>query len=130
ANDPSLSAALLTLAVAATPGAHRVVAERYRELGILDMAHDHFLSASQLDPGDAAAYEGLARIWRDWGFPQLGLADASRAIYYAPASASAHNTLGTLLAMLGQRVEARGEYDRALALDPGASYALNNLCYL
>lgn len=129
-SDPTLSAALLKLLIAATPEAHRIVAERYRELGILDMAHDHFLRASQLDRFDAAAYEGLARIWRDWGFPQLGLAESSRAVYYAPSSASAHNTLGTLLAALGHDGEARREYERAVQLDPRAAYALNNLCYL
>jgi tetratricopeptide (TPR) repeat protein len=129
-SDPTLAAALLQLSISATPGAHRIVAERYRELGILDMAHDHFLRASQLDRSDAAAYEGLARIWRDWGFPQLGLADASRAAYYASSSASAHNTLGTVLAGLGRRGEARREYERAVQLDSRAAYALNNLCYL
>jgi Flp pilus assembly protein TadD len=129
-SDPALSAALLMLSSTATPEAHLIVAERYRELGILDMAHDHFLTAAQLDRADAAAYEGLARIWRDWGFPQLGVADASRAVYYAPSSASAHNTLGTVLAALGHRGEARRQYGRAVQLDPRAAYALNNLCYL
>lgn len=129
-SDPTLSAALVKLSIAQTPEAHRIVADRYRELGILDMAHDHFLRASQLDRFDAAAYEGLARIWRDWGFPQLGLADASRAVYHAPSSASAHNTLGTVLAALGHDGEARREYERAVQLDPRAAYALNNLCYL
>jgi tetratricopeptide (TPR) repeat protein len=129
-SDPALAAALLTLSIAATPEAHLIVAERYRDLGILDIAHDHFLKASQLDSANAAAYEGLARIWRDWGFPQLGLADASRAVYYAPSSASAHNTLGTVLASLRHRREARREYQRVVELDPRAAYALNNLCYL
>lgn len=128
--DPALAAALTTLAIAATPEAHRAVAERYRDLGILDMAHDHFLTALQFDRGDASAYEGLARNWRDWGFPQLGLGDASRAVYYAPASASAHNTLGTLLAALGHVGEARRAYQRAVQIEPRAAYALNNLCYL
>jgi Flp pilus assembly protein TadD len=130
ASDPTLSAALLKLATVSTPEAHRTVADRYRALGILDLAHDHFLRASQLDRADAAAYEGLARILRDWGFPQLGLPDASRAVYYAPSSASAHNTLGTLLAALGHASEARREYERAVQLDPRAAYALSNLCYL
>lgn len=130
ASDPALAAGLLKLSSAATPEAHVIVAERYRQLGILDMAHDHFLRASQLDRAHAAAYEGLARIWRDWGFPQLGLADASRAVFYAPSSASAHNTLGTLLASLRHRREARTEYERAAQIEPHAAYPLNNLCYL
>jgi tetratricopeptide (TPR) repeat protein len=130
ASDPVLAAALLQASMAATPEAHLRVADRYRELGILDMAHDHFLTASQLDRTDAPAYEGLARVWRDWGFPQLGLADASRAVYYAPSSASAHNTLGTVLAAVGHGSEARHEYERAIQLDPRAAYAMSNLCYL
>lgn len=130
ASDPTLSTALAQLAVVETPEAHRLVGGVYRELGVLDMAYDHFLRASQLDRADAAAYEGLARIWRDWGFPHLGLGDASRAVYYAPASASAHNTLGTVLAALGRNRDARREYERAVHLDPRAAYPLNNLCYL
>lgn len=128
--DRPLSAALLRLAIAPTPAAHLAVAERYRTLGILDMAYEHYLRASQIDGTDSSAYEGLARIWRDWGFPQLGMADASRAVYFAPASASAHNTWGTVLAAAGRRDEARREYERAVQLDPGAAYAWNNLCYL
>jgi len=129
-SDPGLSAALLKLAIAPTSDAHRRVAERYRALGILDMAYDHFQRAAQLDRTDAAAYEGLARVWRDWGFPGLGIPDASRAVYYAPASASTHNTLGTLLAALGDEPDARREYERAVQIDPRAAYALNNLCSL
>jgi len=128
--DPALSAALTRLSLAPTPDAHRAVAECYRELGIIDMAHDHFLIALQFDRTDASAYEGLARNWRDWGFPHLGLGDASRAVYYAPASASAHNTLGTLLTAIGHLREARRAYERAVQLEPRAAYALNNLCYL
>jgi Flp pilus assembly protein TadD len=60
----------------------------------------------------------------------FGLGDADRAIHYAPRSAAAHNTLGTLLAALGSWPNARLEFERALDLDPGASYAAANLCYV
>ncbi len=128
--DPDLKAALLELRVHPGAAQHLRVAERYRRLKILDAAHDHFEHARQLDPTDAAAYEGLARIWRDWGFPNLGLGDASRAVYYAPSSATAQNTLGTVLAAMGRGADARRAYERALVLDPRAAYVLNNLCYL
>ena len=72
----------------------------------------------------------MARLWRDAGFPQLGLADAHRAVYFAPASPEARNTLGTILQALGHRQLARQEYERALKMNPKASYALNNLCYV
>jgi Flp pilus assembly protein TadD len=128
--DPDLKSALLELRQHPGAAQHVRVAERYRRLKILDVAHDHFERARQLDPTDAAAYEGLARIWRDWGFPNLGLGDASRAVYYAPSSATAQNTLGTVLTAMGRGADARRAYERALALDPRAAYVLNNLCYL
>ena len=96
---------------------------------ILDQAHEYFTRAVKLDPTDAASYEALARIWRDWGTPALGLADAYRAVHYAPDSPSAANTLGTMLQALGYAADAKAWYGRALALDPHAWYALNNLCY-
>ena len=68
-------------------------------------------------------------MWRDGGFFGRALSDAHRAVYYSPASAAAHNTLGTVFQALGRRSEARQQYERAVALDPTAAYALNNLCY-
>ncbi len=128
--DPLLSAALRDLAIAPTASQHRRVAERYRELKILDAAFDYFARARTLDPADAEAYEGLARVWRDAGFPARGLADAYRSVYYAPSSATAYNTLGTVLGSLSRWEEARRAYERALTIDPSAAYVLNNLCYI
>jgi Flp pilus assembly protein TadD len=71
----------------------------------------------------------MARTWRDAGFPHLGVGDAYRAIYYAPKSAAARNTLGTLFQAMGRRAEARAQYEFATKLDPLAGYAHNNLCY-
>lgn len=127
--DPALSAALANLTVSPTAEAHRRVAVEYRRLGVLDQAHAYFTKATTLDPDDAASFDALARIWRDWGFPQKGMDDARRAVDLAPASAAAANTMGTLLEATGRLAEAREWYGRALMLDPGAAYALNNLCY-
>ncbi len=128
--DPALAAALLRLAVIPTPEQHRAVADEYRRLGILDTAFDHLSAATRLDPRDAAAYDARARIWRDWGFPELGMGDSARAVFYAPRSAAAHNTRGTLLAAAGLTEEAQREFETALALDPNASFARANLCRL
>ena len=128
--DPRLSAALLTLATVPSGEAHRLVAGEYARLAILDAALDHYRRATRFDRRDAAAYEGMARVWRDWGLAELGLGDATRATYFAPTSASASNTLGTLLHALGQRDGARRAYQRAAALDPKAAYAFSNLCYV
>ncbi len=128
-SDGELAAALATLAGSATAERERAVADAYRRAGVPDLAMEHYGRAVRLDRKDAAAYDAMARIWRDWGFPHLGLGDAYRAIFYAPASPIPHNTLGTLLQALGQTQQARDSFERAVRLDPGAYYALNNLCY-
>jgi Tfp pilus assembly protein PilF len=128
-SDPSLAVALVAVKTQPTAANHRLVAARYVRLGVLDLAHEHFSAAVVLDPTDAASWDGLARIWRDWGFPHLALADAYRAVYHDPGSAAVHNTLGTVLHALGKWPAARAQFEQALALDVTAAYALSNLCY-
>jgi Tfp pilus assembly protein PilF len=124
-------AAVLRLA-AANPSAESDlhIAREYLRLGILDTAYTYANRAVLQRPRFAEAHEILARIWRDWGFPGLGIGPASRATYFDPASASAANTLGTLLDALGQPAEARRAFARAVALDGSAPWALNNLCFV
>jgi tetratricopeptide (TPR) repeat protein len=128
--DKALAAALLRLVLIPTPDSHRAVAVEYRRLRILDAAFDHLTAATRLDPRDAAAYDARARIWRDWGAPELGMGDSTRAVFYAPGSAAAHNTRGTLLMAAGLREDAVREFEAALAIDPDAAYARTNLCRL
>jgi tetratricopeptide (TPR) repeat protein len=129
-SDSRLAAALLRATAVPSAAAHRDVALEYRRLGVFDRAHDYFERAIALDPADAVSHEGVARIWRDWGTPQFGLPPAYRAVYFAPRSAAAANTLGSVLQALGRLPEAEGWYVRALALAPDAWYALNNICYV
>ena len=128
--DTELASELRQLASDPSAEGYCLVAERYRQHGILDAAYDHFTKALALNPRNAAAYEGLARVWRDWGLPHLGLADAHRATFYAPQSATARSTYGTLMQALGRYRDARMAYELAARLDPQAAYAANNLCYL
>ena len=130
AADPRLAEALLHAIGRPQPATYRAVATEYRRLGLFDRAHEYLAKALLLDPTDAATHDAAARLWRDSGFPQLGLSDAYRAVYYAPGSAVARNTLGTVLQALGHRALAREEYQRAVKLDPFAAFALNNLCYV
>ena len=127
--EPQLGAAILAATAHPSPATHRAVAQEYWRLHVFDRAHQYLNKALLLDPRDAATHDALARLWRDSGFPHLGLGDAHRAVYFAPASPIAHNTLGTLLQALGRRDLARAEYQRAFELDATAAYALNNLCY-
>jgi tetratricopeptide (TPR) repeat protein len=127
--SPGLAAALALASASPTAENHVLAGDAYRAANILDQAYGQYAAASRVDPLNAAAWDGMARIWRDWGFANLALPDASRAVYYAPGSAAAHNTLGTILQALGQTHEARTEFERAFALDDQASYALSNICY-
>jgi Flp pilus assembly protein TadD len=128
-HDVRLSTALAAAAARPAPETFRLVADEYHRLGVADRAHEYLNRALTLNPRDPATYEALARMWRDWGFAHLGLADAYRAVYYSPASAATRNTLGTVFQALGKRDLARVQYELALQLDPSAAYALNNLCY-
>jgi tetratricopeptide (TPR) repeat protein len=128
-SDERLKAALFSVALAPRAEAHRRAAFEYRRLGVLDLAYDHLTEAIRLYPADAIAYDARARISRDWGFANLAVGDARRAVFYAPSSATAANTLGTIIQALGQVADAKPWYARALTLDPMASYAQNNLCY-
>jgi tetratricopeptide (TPR) repeat protein len=128
-SDSALAAALLAATAVPSPESYRDVAQEYRRLRVYDKAHDYLTYALKLDPKDGMTHDALARTWRDSGFPQLGMGDAARAIYYSPKSAAARNTLGTLFQAMGRRAEARTQYEIAARLDPAAGYAHNNLCY-
>jgi len=128
-SDDRLKQALSDLAANPSAEQHRRVAAEYRRLGVLDLAQDHYKAAVKLDPRDAASLDAIARIWRDWGMPQLGFSSAYRAVRLKPSSAIAANTVGTLLEAAKQVRSARQWYAHAIALDPDAAYARNNFCY-
>lgn len=129
-SDPDIRQALAHLGAAPTTSQYLDVARAYIKRGVLDRAHDYLNRSLEANGSDAFVYDALARIWRDWGLPAAGLGDAHRAVYLAPRSAIVHNTLGTVLFRLGQREDATASFNRALALDPGAWYALANLCHV
>jgi tetratricopeptide (TPR) repeat protein len=130
ASHPELAAALRALGGHEDASTRLAVGSLYLDLGIRDEAIEHFQAALKFDRTTAAAYEGMARVWRDWDRPDIALADAYRAVHYDPQSAPARNTLGTIFQALGRLDDARAAYVDAVWLNPGAAYALNNLCYL
>ena len=93
-----------------------------------DKAFDFLTEGLRHDPADASLHDALARAWRDWGFPDRGLTAAHRAVYHAPRSAEARNTLGTLLWALGQRADARQAFEAGGSTRPAGGYAWHNLC--
>jgi Flp pilus assembly protein TadD len=128
--NAGIASAILRLRMDPSARSHHLLADAYLKAGVTDYAYKHWRMALQLDECDSRAWEGLARLWRDWGSPALALSDAHRAIYCKAHSSSAYNTLGTILEALGQRQQARRAFEFALQLDAHAGFALNNLCYL
>jgi Flp pilus assembly protein TadD len=126
----ALAEAKLRVEVAPTLENERSLAQLYQNEGVLDAAFDHYRAALRLDPHDVPALDGTARIWRDWGFANVGLPLAYRAVYWGADSAAAQNTLGTLLLKLGHTEAARRRFEAARSMDPASAYPLNNLCYL
>ena len=124
---PTLATALSRNSASQTAQSQLELARAYYSVGILDKASDLYEVVARRDPRRAAAWDGLARIWRDWGYPQLGLGDAHRAVWADPRSPVARNTLGTILQLLGKSREAKEQFARAASLDPAAAYAQYNL---
>jgi tetratricopeptide (TPR) repeat protein len=129
-SDPALGRVLRALGTHPTASAERDVAAEYRRLRIYDRAYTHLEKARALEPRNAGVFDDLARTWRDAGAPALALPDAWRAVFFAPKSAEAHNTLGTVLFALGDVAQARQQFEAAVALAPEAEYARRNLCVL
>ena len=128
--DPRLAGALVLAAAVRTPENLVAVAYRYQQLRILDKALDYYSAAVAIDPKNAPAYDGRARIWRDWGRLNEALGDATRSTFISPDDAVGWNTMGTVLQRLNRRREARDAFTRSIALAPGEPHAWNNLCYM
>jgi Flp pilus assembly protein TadD len=127
--DETLKAAIAASIASPTAASYRAVAFEYARWRVSDRAFGYLERALRLDPRDPLTYEALAKLWRDGGLPNVALGDAHRAVYYSNGSARSRNLLGTILQAMGRHREARMEYTRAVALEPGAAYAWSNLCY-
>lgn len=127
--SPPLRRALTTLAAdASSASAYLEVAHAYLAEGVSDRAFDYLNDGLRHNPTSAALHDAVARVWRDWGFPERALRPAHTAIYHAPRSGEARNTLGTVLWALGQRAAAREAFIQATELAPMAPYGWHNLC--
>jgi tetratricopeptide (TPR) repeat protein len=125
--DARLRTALAALGHHESADTHIGVAVNYWRLGVYDAAFDQYSDALRLEPKNATALDGRARIWRHWGITEFALNDIHRAMFYAPERADLRNTLGTILEAAGQCQEASRAYAAALKLDPSAGWAKSNL---
>jgi len=128
-SDAGLRSALEAAGPVPTVESLHHVAAAYKRLRVFDRTLSYLEQALALDPKDARTRDALARLWRDWGVPARGLAEAYRAVALSPDSPAAQNTLAILLYDVGEPTGADARFERVLALDPGAAYALSNMCY-
>jgi Flp pilus assembly protein TadD len=128
ATSPRLQRALHALALAQTTENYLATARAYVAEGVRDRAYDYLAAGLERDQRSATLHDATARLWRDWGMHDRALRSAHAAVYFAPRSAEARNTLGTVLWALGQRTEAGQAFTEAADLAPGAWYAWQNLC--
>jgi adenylate cyclase len=90
----------------------------------LKTARQLFVEATEIDPGYARAYAGIADCdafsWfngdSDISYDQM-LANSSKAMELAPNLAEAHASRGLALYLSGHAEEARSMFDKAIALD-------------
>jgi tetratricopeptide (TPR) repeat protein len=108
---------------------HFRLAEYYMRYQIFDKAYDEYWKAIEMDSSNEAYWDGVGRLYREWGHPQLGIAILHQALQRKPESATTWNTLGTLYDKLGDGEQARQCYLKALALNPELDFVQSNLCY-
>ena len=105
------------------------VAAAYRSAGMRDRAFDYLDAGLHAPSAEAGA---ARRAWPGCGAtgasPSAGCAASHRAVCYAPRSAEARNTLGTVLWALGQRAEAPRAFAAATRSTHARAYAWHNLC--
>ena len=123
-----LRARLAALAASPTPEAHLDVAAAYASYHVHDRAFDYLTAGLARYPKHAGLHDAVARLWRDWGLPDLALRHAHLAVRYAPDSAATLTTLGSVLWALDVHDDAARAFERAFALEPTARYARHNWC--
>jgi protein O-mannosyl-transferase len=114
------SETLFTRALAVTENnalAHLNLGETLQEQSRLDEALAQYKMTLQLDPTRREAYHNLARILSDDGKPAEALPYARAAMKLNFQSASAHTSLGVILAELKNYDEASDEFFQAARLD-------------
>ncbi|MBI1951036.1 MAG: tetratricopeptide repeat protein [Acidobacteria bacterium] len=90
-------------------------------------AAEQFREASRIDPDLAESHRGLGEVALDQGSLDIAEREFRVASEAKEPSARAANFLGYLLALRGRFTEAAGQYEKAIAIDPGLADAHRSL---
>jgi tetratricopeptide (TPR) repeat protein len=108
---------------------HFQIASIYHRYRIFDVAYSEYQKAIERDAGNPVFYEGLGRLWRDSGAPQLGISVLEKALQLKSDLVEAWNSLGTIYDEVGNFAQAQHCYLKALESDPSLDFVHNNLCF-
>jgi tetratricopeptide (TPR) repeat protein len=111
------------------PQNHYELASVYHRLQIFDKALLEYEKAIEFPSENPEYYEGMGRLWRDWGTPTSGISYLEKALDLRSSHPEAWNTLGTIYDQLGNFSEAQRCYLNALALNSELDFVYSNLCF-
>jgi tetratricopeptide (TPR) repeat protein len=99
----------------------------YLLIGDMNKAEPLFKKVLQLDPSNIDAYSRLGSIYLVQRRIEEAQADFEEAARHQAKPVAARTLIGMLLDMQSKPVEAQKQYEQALAMDPQAAVAANNL---
>ncbi|MFQ5862422.1 MAG: tetratricopeptide repeat protein [Candidatus Brocadiales bacterium] len=112
---------------------HKALGEKYYSDRRYQLAIEEFSMAAELAPGDAGAYEGLGRSYREIGKLDKAIEALEKGLALVPPSqispthAKLRNTKAVTYDMMGKYREAIVEYEKAIELDLTNDSYYNNM---
>jgi Flp pilus assembly protein TadD len=107
-----------------------LAAQTYYAIGEADETEKMLRKAIEAEPGNIQAYGMLGKLYYQQGRLDLARKDLEELTKNQPKSVAAQTMLGTVLELQNRVEDAKDRYGRALALDPRAPVAANNLAWL
>ena len=102
----------------------------YDAVGDKAKAEQALLKAVAVDPQNPDGYENLVRLYATQGRVDRALSEMDALARKNPSAVGPATMMGTILQATGKLAEAQGWYEKALAIDPHAVVAANNLAWL
>jgi tetratricopeptide (TPR) repeat protein len=111
------------------PQNHYELASVYHRLQIFDKALLEYEKAIEAASENPEYYEGVGRLWRDWGTPTSGINYLQKALDLRSSYPEAWNTLGTIYDQLRNFSQAQRCYLNALVLNSELDFVYSNLSF-
>jgi tetratricopeptide (TPR) repeat protein len=109
------------------PGLHEELADQYWAAGKVEEAAAAYRSELKMDPHSATTLFKLGCLMVEHQQPDEGVQLLAGALHEDPSLADAHYYRGNGLVALGRDEEAIGEFQAAIAADPGDDRAISTL---